>query len=212
MIRSCIVPNEEFENVSRQSIFTACELFYNLYYELYGDKNCVYSVHVVPSHLLKIRGYVPFTERSAFQFESFYSEMKNLFKSGTTAPLKQILRNTVMKRKLEYHTCKKAISYSVPPKEDSLENNSLIYTYENNLYNLYVITKINGNDFLCKKQGKFQYQPSVLPNYDWKSIGVFRKGPIGTDIFNVHKSEIKGKVLSVLNMLVTCPENVLLEK
>ena len=212
MIRSCVIPNEEFDNVKRQTIFDACELFYNLFFELYGQKHCIYSVHVVGSHLLKMRGDVPLTERSAFQFESFYSEMKNLFKSGTNAPLKQILRNTIMKRTLEYHTCKKTIKYCVPSKNAPMENNSLIYTYENEIYNLYTITEIDGDDFVCKKQGKFQYKPSVLPNYDWKSIGIFRKGPIGDKSFRILRSEVKGKVINVLDILITCPENVLHEK
>ena len=212
MIKSCVVPNEEFEHVDSQTIFEACELFYNLYFEIYGQQNCSYSAHVVPSHLLKIRGNVPFTERSAFPFESFYSEMQNLFKSGTNSPLKQILGNTIMKRSTEYHTCEKNIVYKEDEKQDKLENNSLVYTFQNKKHELFVIKKIEGDWFTCHKQGKFKYMPAVLPNHNWSSIGVFRKGPIGSDTYTIHKSEIKGKFLVVLNMLITCPKNVLNEK
>ena len=117
MIRACVVPNEEFENVCKATIVSACELFYNLYFELFGQRNCSYSVHVVPSHLLKIRGDVPLTERSAFRFESFYAEMKKLFKAGTTSPLKQILKNTYMKRSIEHHVCEKTILYEPKKKK-----------------------------------------------------------------------------------------------
>ena len=116
MIRSCTIPNEEFNNVDRETIFHACELFYNLFYELFGQRNCTYSIHVIASHLLKIRGNVPMTERSAFPFKSFYSEMKKSFKAGTNAPLKQILSNVIMKRSVEYHTCEKPILYAPEKK------------------------------------------------------------------------------------------------
>ena len=116
MIRACVIPNEEFENVCKATIVNACELFYNLYFEVFGQRNCSYSVHVVPSHLLKIRGNVPLTERSAFRFESFYAEMKKMFKAGTTSPLKQILQNTYMKRSIEHHVCQKTIVYEAKKK------------------------------------------------------------------------------------------------
>ena len=212
MIRSCVIPNEEFDNVRKQTIAHACELYYNLFFELYGQINCTYSAHVVSSHLFKIRGNVPLTERSAFKFESFYSEMKNLFKPGTKSPLKQILQNTVMKRSLEHHTCSNTILYTDDKKKNTMENNSLIYTYHNNEYNTYVISEINGDEFTCRKQGKFIYKTDILPNYDWKTVGVFKKGPIGNETHKILKKNVKGKFINVQNLIITCPINVLNEK
>ena len=211
MVRSCIIPNEEFDNVSKESISKSCELFYNLYFEVYGQENCIYTVHIVGSHLFKIRGNSPLTERSAFPFESFYSEMKNSFKPGTPSPLKQVLRNTIMKRRIEFHKCQKTILYTPENKNSSLENNSLIYTYNNGKHDFFVISEINDDVFTCKRQGKFEFKPNLLPTHDWKSIGVYRTGPIGTQTFNIHKNEVKGKAINVLNMTMTCPINVLLE-
>ena len=210
MIRSCVLPNEEFQIVNQQTIGNACELFYNLYFELFKQPNCTYSIHVVASHLFKIRGNVPLTERSAFPFESFYSEMKNLFKPGTKSPLKQILQNAIMKRISEYHTCQKSILYSTD-KNTSMERNSLIYTFINNKYELYVINEINGDQFTCNRHGKFEFKTPLLPNYDWRTIGVFRKGPIGPQSIVIPKTEVKGKCITVLNMIITLPNNVLLE-
>ena len=211
-IRACVIPNEEFEKVNKESIVKSCELFYNLFYEVYGQKNCTYSLHVIASHLMKIRGNVPLTERSAFPFESFYSEMKNLFKPGTSAPLKQILQNTIMKRLLEYHTCKKSIYYSEVSEKETMENNSMIYTVNNGKYEFYIITKIDGNEFTCKKQGKFEYKTPILPSLKWSTVGVYRKGPTGTELFSINRNEIRGKLISVLDMIITCPFNVLNEK
>lgn len=212
MIRSCVVPNDEFDHVSKATIINSCELFYNLFFELYGQKNCSYSIHIVPSHLLKIRGNDPFTERSAFPFESFYAEMKNLFQPGTQAPLKQILKNAYMKRALEHHCCSKTIFYQEHKDNDTLENNSLIYTFENNTHEIYIIMKIENDVFTCKRQGKFKFNTTLLPNHNWSSIGVYRKGPVGNENYNIEKNNIKGKVINVLNMLITCPLNVLQEK
>lgn len=211
MVRSCVLPNTEFENINKASIVGACELFYNLYFELFGQQNCTYSIHVVGSHCLKMRGNVPFTERSAFPFESFYSEMKNLFKAGTPSPLKQILQNTIMKRSIEHHVCQKSIVYNVKTT-NSLENDSLIFTIKNGKHEFYIITSITNDEFICQRQGKFEFKTPILPNYDWKSVGVYRKGPIGPDIFRIPKQDVKGKFLCVLNMIITCPINVLNEK
>lgn len=217
VVRACILPNNEYENVEKRILFKACELFYNLFEETYGQKNCSYSVHVLGSHLFKIRGNQPLTSRSAFMFESFYSEMKNLFKPGTVAPLKQILKNCLMKRTVEYHTCSKSIHYAAlqtdPHKRKTLENNSMIYTYENNSYNLFNITKIESDTFTCTRQGKFEYKNDLTPNYDWKSIGVFRYGPqCLSEVHEINRKSVCGKVMVVDNMLITCPINVLLEK
>ena len=61
VIRSCVLTNEEFEHVCKATIVSACELFYNLFFELFGQRNCCYSIHVVSSHMLKMRGNVPLT-------------------------------------------------------------------------------------------------------------------------------------------------------
>lgn len=117
-----------------------------------------------------------------------------------------------MKRKFENHAYKKTILYQKQPEKQTLEDNSLIYTYINNAYEIYVITDINENVFTCKRQGKFTFKTNLLPNYNWRSVGVFKKGPIGNESFNVNRHEIAGKAISVLNMLITCPNNVLTEK
>ena len=212
MVRACVLPNEEYEHVNVATIVSASELFYNLYFELYGQQNCSYSIHVAPSHLLKIRGNVPFTERSAFAFESFYAEMKNLFKAGTSSPLKQVLKNTFMKRKLEHHVCEKSIFYKAQTKNVTMENNYSVHTFTNNKHELYIVKDINGDELTCIKQGKFVFKTNLLPNYDWQSIGVFKLGPTGNKTFKIKKNEVKGKFLNVLNILVTVPNNVLNEK
>ena len=118
MIRSCVLPNNEFQNVNSDIIKSACKKFYTLFEKLYGPTNCSYSIHVLPSHLLQIRGNMPLPYRSAFKFESFYGEMRHMFKPGTVSPLKQILQNCYVKRKLEHHECQKTL-YLAPKKKKS---------------------------------------------------------------------------------------------
>ena len=130
MIRACVIPNIEFECINVLSIKKACAKFYALFEKCFGKKNCTYSIHIIASHLMRIRGKHPLTARSAFKFENFYSEMKNLFQPGTRAPLKQILQNTFMKRTLEHHSCSKSIKYScVKVPNSGMENNSMVYVF-----------------------------------------------------------------------------------
>ena len=220
MTRSCVIPNNEFRNVNERDIESACEKFYKLFEKLFGPKNCSYSIHVVPSHLLLIRGNRPLTHKSAFKFENFFAEMKNLFHPGSVSPLKQILQNCYVKRMLEYHVCEKTIYYSASKKEKpgikfnpGKENNSLIYIYnENETYSIYSIDEIVNHDtFRCRIQGKFKLKTQFTPEYDWSKVGVFKVGPLSEEIVTINRSDISGKVLKVNGHLITCPINVLLE-
>ena len=224
MIRACVLPNSEFRTLPDKVVTNACENFYRLYQKVYGKSNCSYSVHVVSSHLLLIRGTQPLTFRSAFKFESFFSEMKNLYVPGTKSTTKQVLQNCFMKRAVEYHACEKTIFYDVEksPVEGKqfipgMENNSLIYiTDENNNHNFYKIVDINKNnadEFTCIKQGKFQFKTSLIPNLNWSQVGVYKLGPTSTEEHHlISRNDISGKALKVDNCLITCPLNVLQEK
>lgn len=215
MTRACIVPNEEFENIANTDVKNACEKFYSLFEKCFGKNNCTYSVHVVPSHLLRIRGDKPFTETSAFVYESFYSEMKQLFQPGTNSTLKQILQNTLMKRILEQHSCKKPIKYSVKSsKKKGLENNSIVYVYNHeNEHEFYNILEINENDsFTCQPRGRFEYRNPLTPELKWNTVGVYEVGPSSSETKIIQRKDIKGKAIVVEKLIITCPINVLQEQ
>ena len=223
MVRSCVLPNIEFRTLPNRLVSNACDNFYRLYQKLYGKKNCTYSVHVVSSHLLLIRGNQPLTFKSAFKFESFFAEMKNLYVPGTLSTVKQILQNSYMKRTVEHHECEKTIFFDCKKKPvegkpitPGLENNYLIYTTdETNNHHFYQIVdqdKDNSDVFICIKQGKFPFKPNLTPNINWGQVGVYKLGPTNEEEHHeIHRSEICGKVLIVDNLLITCPLNVLRE-
>ena len=192
--------------------------FYKLYEELYGKRNCTYSVHLIGSHLPKIRDNVPLTEKSAFLFENSFSELRNQFQPGTPNPLKQILQNVLLKRKLEYHCCEKPIYYSEKPRsrhgqepKETRENNYMIYVYDEKKYVFYNIIEKHKDYCICETQGKFKFTDG-LTSFDWSSVGVFKQGPTNKTRHRVEISSICGKVLKVQNLLITCPLNVLREK
>ena len=221
MIRACILPNDEYTNVDKEQLKSACRKFYELYEKVYGQKNCTYSIHVVGSHLFQIRGKRPLTSKSAFKFESFFSEVRNLFHAGTVSPLKQILQNCYMKRLLEFHCCEKKTFFSAEKKpkpgkkfNPGQENNSLIYTYnEENVLDIFVIDEIiDENNFNCKIQGKFPLKLQLTPEYNWNEVGVFKMGPISEEKVVVKRSAIRGKVIKLDGYLITCPNNVIHEQ
>ena len=216
MVRACVLPNNEFCKIDKVLVESACKKFYTLYEQLYGQVNCVYSIHVV-SHLLHIRGDQPLTYKSAFKFESFFAEMKHLYHPGTVSSLKQILQNCCMKRMLEYHHCQKEIFYCPKKKNNrnpGKENNSVIYTAkEQNPLCIYsIIEIIDENSFLCNKHGKFRATFPLTPEYNWADVGVFKIGPMSEESCVVQKKDISGKVLSINGYFITCPINVLLEQ
>ena len=219
-IRACILPNHEFAHVNQNHVKTSCNLFYNLFEQIYGANNCTYSLHIVASHLLQIRGNHPLTFKSAFKYENFFSEMRNMFHPGTTSTLKQIIQNVLMKRSIEYHCCETTILFkpqklSKPgkPSNPVQVNNSIVYTFENETHNFHKIVKtIDNNNFLATPIGKFNVKTSLLRNLNWSSVGVYRMGPLGDTTHSLCRSQIAGKGIHVNQYLITCPNNVLREK
>ena len=209
-MRSCVIPTEEFRAIDLSEIRDSCEIFYKLFEELFGIENCSYNVHVVCSHILEIRTHGPLTETSAFKFESFYGEMRRSFVPGTISPLKQILKNVLLKRALSKHVFANNIfisNYDTP-----LESNKLIYCYEKKKYLIYEISDINDNELICHKVGQYPVTFDEIPSRQWSNIGVFRKGGTSSEKTLLKTSQIRGKVLLVGNYLLTCPINVLNEK
>lgn len=177
-----------------------------------GKKNCTYSVHIIGGHILEVRGDEPLTEKSAFKYENFYAELRNLFQPGTTSTSKQILMNCYMKRQLEYHSCVKSIFYDVEKK--GKENNSLVYYLDdNNEYQMFNIIKINQNGtYTCNPQGRYIYKCDLVKNLNWEQVGVFKVGPYSDEEVILRKEQIHGKVLKVLDFFITCPLNILREQ
>ena len=176
---------------------------------MFGSHNCTYTVHIVCSHLQLMRSKGPLTETSAFPFENYYSELRGSFQPGTKSPLKQMIQSTILRRKLVHHCCEESIFISA--HDSALECNTLIYTYDGS-YKFYKILSIHETYVICNPQGRY---PSIFPetsDLNWSLIGVFAKGGVSNEKMNIPIIAIKGKVIPVLNYLLTCPINVLREK
>ena len=215
MVKACVVPTEEFRNIPLDVISECARLFYSIYEALFGVLNCTYNTHVVGSHILQIRYHGPLTLTSAFPFESFYGELRQSFVLGTISPLKQVFRNVLIKRILGNHNCEQEIFIST--ENTAMECNNLVYCYEQNKYKLYKVIEIRDEEFVCEKINVSKCTFPETPSLNWDLVGVFKKvenseneNAISTEI--IPHNSIKGKVVSVLDFLITCPSNVLREK
>ena len=210
MVRACIVPSQEFRYVNLNVIEMCSKKVYHIYEKLFGAVNCTYNTHTVFSHITEIRAHGPLTETSAFSFESFYGELKNCYVPGTPSPLKQAFQKLLLKRAVSHHCCEIPITYT--PKETSLQNDSLIYVWKNNIHNMYKIVDLIGDDLICNKiiTSECSFEDADLP---WKTVGVFEFGEIDeTQFIEVDKNEVSGKVILVNDLMITCPLNILREK
>lgn len=210
MIKVCTIPKEEFKSASLDLIEKSCKQFYSLYQQLFGVKNCTYNTHVLSSHLVEVRFHGPLTYTSAFPFESFYSELRNSFVPETQSTLKQIMRNVMIKRVLSKHKCENEIYFS--EKESPMEQNNMIYCFEQKTYFIYKIIAVEPNVLICHSVGKKKCFFRETPNLPWEKIGVFLKGEEEEIPVHICKSTVKGKVLIVNDFMITCPINVLHEK
>ena len=181
-----------------------------MFEKLFGQQNCSYNVHIVSSYLLSIRHHGPLTFTSAFAFESFYGEMRNNFVPKTISPLKQIMQNILMKRKLAPHVCKPPIFLS--NYTTSLEDNSLIYTYKHGEHYLYEIVEVQETELICKEIDKIRHKFTETQNLNWSTVGVFKRGNTSSNTVTMQRTDVKGKLIAVQELLITCPNNILQEK
>ena len=153
------------------------------------------------SHLDQIRGTQPLTSKSAFPFESFYSELRTAFVPGTKSPLKQMFESVLLKRILTPHSCLEKIYYS--HKDTALECNSLVYCLEKNTYSMYkIISENNPITYTCFKQGRYPVKFNQTPALQWESVGVFELGGLGNNIIELPRERITGKVLKIGHYLI----------
>ena len=212
MLRACVIPNHEFQNVNLNVIESCGKFFYTLYEKVFGPGNCSYNTHVVGAHILPIRAHGPLTQTSAFGFENFYGEMRNSFVPGTSSPLKQIMEKIYVKRALADHVC--LASIHITNYDTELECNNLIYTFTHHAYALYkVIDVLNEEEILqCHKITTSDAFFEDAPNLDWRNVGVFQLESIGSTIHNISQKYVCGKLIKINDLLITCPNNVLDEK
>ena len=210
MIRACILPENEFQSVNVNQITYCQKHFYQSYEQLYGPKNCTYSIHVVSSHLQQMRSLGPLTETSAFCFESFYAELRRSFQPGTTSVVKQMFQSVFLKRQLCKHVCEEKIY--LREKDTAMESNCLIYVYENNKHVIYKIKTIDNENLICNQLGNLEVEFTNTPMLNWSSVGVYRKGGLSSVDVNISRNAVAGKVIKVDKYLITCPNNILREK
>lgn len=213
MVRACVIPTEEYEQIENELITTCMSKFYSIYEQTFGIKNCTYNTHILGSHLPEMRFHGPLTLTSAFPFESFYGEVRQSFVPGTVSPLKQILANVLIKRAITNHCCVQDIYIS--NKDTAMECNSLIYCFRNDKYEMYKVKDmIDKNTFICNEIDKMNYSFQETPELNWSLVGVFKKSASEEQHEDVviEREEVKGKIVMVNDFLITCPSNVLREK
>ena len=209
MMRAGVAPTEEFAAISTDVVQFCCTNFYSIYQALFGVKNCTYNTHVFPSHLLKMRADGPLTNTSAFPFESFYGELRNVFVPGTVSTLKQIISNVLIKRAICNHSCAKEIYISA--KDTPMECNSIVYCYADQMYTIFKVKSVDQNELVCQEIEKSECSFEQTPNLNWSVVGVFKKGVISDEEHIISRENVKGKVLLIDDLLITCPTNVLQE-
>lgn len=210
MVRACILPVQEYNNVNINQIKYCQKNFYINYQQLFGTKNCTYSVHVTASHILFMRAEGPLTETSAFPFEAFYAELRRAFQPGTVSVVKQMFQSVFLKKILAKHVCTPKIY--LREKDTALECNSLIYTYVNNEHLIYKIQSIDNNNMICNQMGNHEANFENTPMLNWSSVGVYRKGGLSSENVVIDRSSVAGKVIRVDKYLITCPNSILREK
>lgn len=212
MLRACVIPNNEFQNVNLSDIDYCGKHFYSLYEKTFGEMNCSYNTHIVGAHMIEMRAHGPLTLTSAFGFEHFYGEMRHCFVPSTISPLKQILQKVLLKRALSDHQC--CPTTHITTHNTALECNNLIYTFTHRQYNFFKVVDINNETGIlyCVKINTTEVFFDETPNLNWDHVGVFKQESMEKEPVKINLKFVAGKVIKIDNILMSCPMNVLNEK
>jgi hypothetical protein len=157
------------------------------------------------------------TETSAFMNESYFAELKNDFRPGTTSTGKQAMRSAYAK-KLSGHKCTNSLFLqSWVPSKLGKSNNSLVFTFQNATFQLYRLTVATQPDCDFVVGQKIQVEPfdpdMDLPNFN--TIGVFLNPCMPSrraETVNIPLTSIAGKCVVVERYIVTMPTKILFER
>ena len=208
-VRAYILPDIEFKHVRGSQLQHCRHRFLTLFESLFGQSNCSYNVHMM-GHLSEVRSRGPLTETSTFAAESYYGEMRNSYVPGTSSTGKQLLQNAYIKRQLPHDFCRKRTKFCA--KDTQMSCNKYIYKFCDGDYHFFVIKKDLHNGFYeCATQGRRRYRNAETPNLDWQSVGVFLLTAIASDNVLINEKDISGKAIVVMDLIITCPFNVLQE-
>ena len=210
ILRACILPSDESQILNENFISTLASNFYVTYEKLFGSSNCTYNTYMFSAHIMKMKGSGNLTDTSCFVFENFYAELRNCYVPGTPSTLKQMFEKSFLRRTLSRHTCSPPISVS--NNDTNLTCDSLIYTHSESQYKFYKINDICDDYLTCSTLGKSLFQFEQEKQLNWNTVGVFQCGAVASDTVYVTRNNVKGKVIRVGKILLTCPNNVLIEK
>ena len=165
----------------------------------------IYNVHVW-THALLIRKNGAFPTFSAFPFEDLYSSFKKNYADGTFNKPKQILYNLFASMfAKEPCICKRPMHLETEPKNKT--DDTHIYCFDGE-YKLYKVEDIGRNSVSASRMKISQWEPLYrIPSFSL--VGIWKINGYNTELEEIPKSTIKGKVVIVGEYACSVPKIVL---
>jgi hypothetical protein len=163
---------------NRKTLMEVSRQFAKVARQEFTDAFLTYNVHVFTEHLTWMRERRPFTECSAFEFESSYANLLGSFTAGTTSIGKQALQNLLLLASTERHRCLASFGRLPGLRETSCTTDRLVVTRTGQFFKLISLADdINGgNDqFLAVEIKLGTYSPEGCPEdiKDFSNVEVY---------------------------------------
>ena len=190
---------------SNTSLEKQLELWEKCYQEIFGEQEMIYNVHVF-THAVLIRNSGAFPTVSAFPFEDLYSAFKKNYADGTFNKPKQILYNLFASMfAKEPCICRRPLHLETEAKNKT--DDSHIYCFDGE-YKLYKIDGIGRNSVSASRMETGEWVPLYrMPSFS--IVGIFKVKGYSTEVEDIPRATIKGKVVIVGEYACTVPKIVL---
>ncbi len=207
LARAYSLDEESWARLNHDDLERLALKWYRNYNAEFGKNNMRYNIHLL-AHLLRMRIHGPFSETSAFDFESSFAASSRAQKPGTTSVGLQSMRHSYI-RPREGHTCSKTLI--LRDKITARSNDTLVYTRDG----LYEIVQALESTLVVKRINVGTYFPPIKTHLEMSSIGVWKYLFTDEDHETILRTEVQGKLLAIpteeSTVMISATKSMLME-
>ena len=167
-----------------------------------------FNQFIFQTHAVTIRNSGPFPSVSAFPFEDLYSTFKKNYADGTFNKPKQILYNIFASMfGKEPCICRRPLHLETEHKNKTDDTHIYIFDGEYKLYK--IVDRNRGRNSVSAMQMEInQWEPLYrMPSFS--IVGIWKVKGYGTELQDIPKATIKGKVILVGEYACSVPKILL---
>jgi hypothetical protein len=197
-LRALDYPNDHFKKIEEAvDMDKLADRCYQEFEEAYGERQCVYNVHMTFAHLLQYRRlFGPPHTYCTDPFEGLYGLCDKCYANGTLSTPKQVMQ-VYIHSDLYTHKCYPNQYLRVADKNSLRTDDTLVMAKES-IYKVIAVVDPDEKFLGVKcKLDKFNTDAYGVKDLDWNLVGVYSFDGWDKKAIVIKREEIKGKALQI---------------